>query len=847
MFDIGGTRSMVAGVVVSAASVVVPVVFGSDADAAKVDLLDGTAWLASESAGNVVRVNAETGRVDARLDLGVLAGDLLVEQGNGTVLVKLDNQVRSIDLANLDWSSAAEATGGLVVGDGAAYMVEPDGLVRELDPATLRTIAEVDLEATPGPAVVAEGRLVLPLSDGTVRVVDGDEVTAEVEAGEPGDALHVTLVGDRIAVLNQSTEKVRQLDPGSGDTSDPTDVELPSGELLVPRELPSGRLWMVATRSGELTGIGLRTGRTVTAPVTDGRHQLTPPVAAEGRVYVVDRTSAEVLAIDAESLEVVRREPLGIADASRVELVVEGGKVFVNDRASSLAIVIDGDEFTRVDKYSDEGVATETPPTDIPNLDPAPGPPAEPTAPQAPPAPPTGPPAAPTAVEAVPGNASATVSWSPGAGPQVATDFHVTFDGGPTIDVPGNQVNAAVDGLTNGDTYTFEVWASNEHGESERVASNEVEPNDEVPGAPSGVQAVDGDASAEVSWTAADGRGNDITGYLVTPSPTTIEPFLAEGTGTSTTVEGLTNDTEYTFTVTAVNELDVQSEPSPPSNPVTPYGPPTQVTGVEKAEGNGTVGLTWGESQSRTPVTYIITANPPIGAPIRNEDLSYEFDGLQNGTTYTFTIIAENDRGTSAPQTVDAMPGTQPTVNNVQANRSGDRSFDVTFDVDNGGRPITGCTVTRSGGGSADCNAAGGSGSVSMDVPTFDTGYTFTVSVTNAMGTGSGEGSGRSAGKPLVVDAEVLRWDGACWPDSRDGQRPYYVSAAHNSCDNPVNGWLNNGAQVRALCQTTGEQIQDDYLNQSNKWVQIDGGWMSTLYFRNFANTQAVIDGLRAC
>ena len=150
LFSLGGSRSMVAGVAVSAASAVLPVMFGSGAESAKVDLLDGTAWLSSESAGNVVRVNGETGRVDARLDLGQLAGELLVAQDDGIVLVNLGGQVRSIDLANLDWSAATEADGGLVVGDGAAYMVSPEGVVRELDSATLETRGYVQRDGATG-------------------------------------------------------------------------------------------------------------------------------------------------------------------------------------------------------------------------------------------------------------------------------------------------------------------------------------------------------------------------------------------------------------------------------------------------------------------------------------------------------------------------------------------------------------------------------------------------------------------------------------------------------------------------------------------------------------------------
>jgi Fibronectin type III domain len=866
VFNIGGSRSMVAGVAVSVASVVVPVALGTGADQAKVDLLDGAAWLSSEAAGNVVRINAETGRVDARLELGVLAGELLVAQDDDAVLVQFGDQVRSIDLANLDWSAATDASGGLVVGDGAAYLVSPEGVVREVDPSTLETLAEHDLEARPGQGVVVDGRLVLPLDDGTVRVVDGDEVTAVVEAGDPGDALHVTLVGDTIAIFNQSGRTVQTLDAGDGETGHVHEVDMPRGEILVPRELPAGPLWVMATRSGELVGIGLRAGRAVTAVVADGRHQLTAPAVVGGQVYLVDRTSGEIVQVDIESLEVVRTVPLRVDDASRVELVVEGGKVFVNDPASSMAIVIDGDEYTRVDKYRDDGVnAEDTPASDVPNLDPpatgtpnpppSAGGPAAPTdaatppppPPSPPPAPPAGPPAAPTSVTAVPGDESATVSWAPGGGPHPATAYHVAYPGGRTIDIPAGQLSVAVGGLSNGDSYAFEVWASNDQGESEHVTSNEVVPNDEVPGAPGDVRAVDDNASATVTWSEADGRGNDIVSYVVTPSPAARPPVRVDGNQTEATVTGLANGTTYTFTVTAINDLDTQSDPSAASNPVTPYGPPTAIAGLVRSEGDGSVQLSWQPAQSPRPVTYTITANPAVNiAP--TTDTSAAISGLTNGVTYTFTIVPTNDRGAGPGATVQATPSRQPTIKNVVANRTGDRTFQVTFAVDSGGRPVDSCSVTFGGGGSVACDASSGTGSASLQVPLYDSDYTFTVNVGNSLGAATpAQASGRSAAKPLVVESAVLRWDGACWPSSRDGQRPYYRTPAHNSCSGVI-GWLGNGTTARAVCHTAGEQIQDDYENQSNQWVRLDnGGYMSTLYFQNYTNTQAVIDGLRAC
>ncbi len=89
-----------------------------------------------------------------------------------------------------------------------------------------------------------------------------------------------------------------------------------------------------------------------------------------------------------------------------------------------------------------------------------------------------------------------------------------------------------------------------------------------VPDPPSAVTATAGDAAAQVSWTApqSDG-GSPITGYTATSSPS---GHTCTTTGAlSCVVGGLTNDTEYTFTVRATNAAGT-GPASAPSDPATP-------------------------------------------------------------------------------------------------------------------------------------------------------------------------------------------------------------------------------------------------------------------------------------
>ena len=191
--------------------------------------------------------------------------------------------------------------------------------------------------------------------------------------------------------------------------------------------------------------------------------------------------------------------------------------------------------------------------------------------PVVPPAPPATIPGAPTSVSAVAGNAQATVSFTAPAndGGATITGYTVTSSPGG-FTATGSASPLTVTGLTNGTAYTFTVVATNSVGNSvSSSASSPVTPVT-VPGAPTSVSAVAGNAQATVSFTApASNGGAAITGYTVTSSP---GGFTATGSASPLIVTGLTNGTEYTFTVVATNSVG-NSAASSASSPVTPAVP----------------------------------------------------------------------------------------------------------------------------------------------------------------------------------------------------------------------------------------------------------------------------------
>ncbi|MGZ4618621.1 MAG: glycoside hydrolase family 44 protein [Frankiaceae bacterium] len=183
--------------------------------------------------------------------------------------------------------------------------------------------------------------------------------------------------------------------------------------------------------------------------------------------------------------------------------------------------------------------------------------------------------------------------------------------------------------------------------------------------------------------------------------------------------------------------------------PPAPHGTaPAVPTGVSAKAGDGQAEVSWTappDDDSSLITSYTVTAHHDGTDGPSSTVRGYPpaphatVSGLGNGTAYSFTVAATNAVGTgsasaaSVPVTPIGKPGAPTNVKGSAAD--GTATVSWTPPADTGGSPITGYTVTAEPGGIT-TTAAGTDTSVSVPGLTNGIPYTFTVTATNAVGTG---------------------------------------------------------------------------------------------------------------
>ena len=164
-------------------------------------------------------------------------------------------------------------------------------------------------------------------------------------------------------------------------------------------------------------------------------------------------------------------------------------------------------------------------------------------------------PSAPTSLTATAGDGQATISFTAGSdGGSAITNYKYSTDGtNYTVLSPTDATTPiTISGLTNGTSYTIYLKAVNTNGDSAASSSVTVTPS-ATPSAPTSLSATAGDGQATISFTAGSDGGSAITNYKYSTDGTNYSVLSPTDSSSPITIPGLTNGTNYSIYLKAVN------------------------------------------------------------------------------------------------------------------------------------------------------------------------------------------------------------------------------------------------------------------------------------------------------
>ncbi|MCU6480126.1 Ig-like domain-containing protein [Arthrobacter sp. A2-55] len=232
------------------------------------------------------------------------------------------------------------------------------------------------------------------------------------------------------------------------------------------------------------------------------------------------------------------------------------------------------------------------------------------------------------------------------------TGYTVMKNDGGTQDCATN--TCLVTGLTNAKPYTFTVKASNAVGSSDYSKPSASATPDASPDTPAPPAVKRGDGELALSWVAPTGQYSPVKTYNVeiSPAPAGQNPQKTGIAGTTLSWTGLTNGTDYTFRVQAVNSAPEPSAWSqyslagkPAGKPFTPAAP--VLTVLDTLGSQNQVRLDWtqpdlngGVLKNYTLTKYLDGAPQGVVTTTQNTATA----SLPNGTgNYTFAVSASTE------------------------------------------------------------------------------------------------------------------------------------------------------------------------------------------------------------
>ncbi|WP_421811668.1 fibronectin type III domain-containing protein [Flagellimonas sp.] len=358
------------------------------------------------------------------------------------------------------------------------------------------------------------------------------------------------------------------------------------------------------------------------------------------------------------------------------------------------------------------------------------------------------------------------LSWSASTDNVGVTNYEV-FQDGASIGNTGTSTTFNVTGLTAGTSYDFTVFAEDAAGNVSAVSNTETvntpsAADTEVPGAVTDLASSNTTSTGtELSWSAStDNVG--VTNYEVFQDGASIG-----NTGTSTTfnVTGLTAGTSYDFTVFAEDAAGNVSAVSNTETVNTPSAAdteaPSAVTDLASSNTTSTgTELSWSASTDNVGVTnYEVFQD---GASIGNTGTSTTFNvtGLTAGTSYDFTVFAEDAAGnvsavsnTETVNTPSAADTEAPSaVTDLASSNTTSTGTELSWSASTDNVGVTNYEVFQDG---ASIGNTGTSTTFNVTGLTAGTSYDFTVFAEDAAGNVSAVSNTETVNTPSAADTEA--------------------------------------------------------------------------------------------
>ncbi len=320
-------------------------------------------------------------------------------------------------------------------------------------------------------------------------------------------------------------------------------------------------------------------------------------------------------------------------------------------------------------------------------------------------------PSVPLSLTGTSGNGGVSLDWSPpfSNGGSSVLRYHIYWSDSATgpwtmIDTLSAGTVYAHSGLTNGQTYYYQVAAVNSAGEGPRTATASATPHT-VPSAPAIISATGGTGNVTLTWTApASDGGSALTKYSVYRGTSSgSETFLRDAGQSLTVIDNTVSaGTTYYYRVTVWNS---QGE-SPRSNgaSATTFGAPTPPTALTCTAGDSLISLHWdapGSDGGSSVLAYRVFFGSSPGVYSANQTVSsnsFLHGSLTNGVRYFYAVAAINSVG-QGPLSAEssAVPMTNPTAPQSLLATAGVRQIYLSWQppLVNGGSNVTGYKLYR--------------------------------------------------------------------------------------------------------------------------------------------------------